>query len=155
MASTSIPDASGELKKGVTFASIFWSKYISNHANYFLIGLLGIWKSLGYRFPDNKRYVYMFEMLTDRYDDHLRSDVTISHRNIIIVRPNKDSLILHGVRDMDTLKEIDPADIAKRCGYELVKSHHFDSQEAMIKFARTLNPLQSGKWLISVKVRHN
>jgi hypothetical protein len=50
VASSSVPDASGKLPNGKTFAQLFWD----------------IWKTLGYKFPDDKSMCYMFEMLTPR-----------------------------------------------------------------------------------------
>jgi len=79
VASSSVPDGSGSLKTvGISFADLFWD----------------VWKNLKYELPKHKNRCYMFELL--------------SPRNTIIVRPTREAIILHGVRNMDTLLEEEP-----------------------------------------------
>src|SRR5690242_4703875 len=66
------------------------------------------------------------------------------NRNVIVVRPATESLILHGVRDMKTLRELEPEKIAEKYGYECVPTYHFTGIDQILTHAKTLNPIKSG-----------
>lgn len=53
--------------------------------------------------PTEKNYCYMFEMITPK--------------NIIVVRYTEEKIVLHGVRNMDSLQEEDPEPWAKKVNY--------------------------------------
>jgi hypothetical protein len=44
----------------------------------------------------------------------------MSPRNIILVRPERESIVLHGVRNMKTLEELEPVFFAKKYEWDLI-----------------------------------
>eukprot|EP01118_Nematostelium_gracile_P004852 TRINITY_DN15786_c0_g1_i1.p1 TRINITY_DN15786_c0_g1~~TRINITY_DN15786_c0_g1_i1.p1 ORF type:complete len:424 (+),score=105.21 TRINITY_DN15786_c0_g1_i1:47-1318(+) len=118
VASSSIPDGSAELNKQWTFKALFWD----------------IWKKLKYRLPDDKTKCYMFEMLTDR--------------NVILVRPKREALILHGVRNMINLQEEEPEEIAQKYGWECIQSYPMTTLEEVMKVCNQLNPMESEGFIV-------
>lgn len=118
VSSSGIPDASGEISSlipGVTFADMFWK----------------VWRELGYLAPKDTRKCYGFEMMTQY--------------NRIVCVYNKSNLVLHSVRDLDTLEECAPEEIAKENGWQCVKSYPMSSLEDVIEMAKKLNPIDNGE----------
>lgn len=68
----------------------------------------------------------------------------VACRNAIVVQPKSDRIVLHGVRDMKTLKELDPESFAKEHEWECVKMFSMSSLEEVIHACKTLNPIESG-----------
>jgi hypothetical protein len=108
-----MPDASGpviyEQKlniENITYSELFWK----------------VWDELGYILPEDLENCYIFEMMT-------------SH-NQNIVHQDENKIVLHGVRNIHTLEEKDPKIYSKKYGWELVKIHHFDQFDEMIKFSK-------------------
>lgn len=59
-----------------------------------------LWRELELQLPEDTTKCYIFELLTSM--------------NVIVVRPKKDELVLHGCRCLKTLNEIDPLLIAEQ-----------------------------------------
>eukprot|EP01125_Pyxidicula_operculata_P006706 TRINITY_DN2304_c0_g1_i1.p1 TRINITY_DN2304_c0_g1~~TRINITY_DN2304_c0_g1_i1.p1 ORF type:complete len:1245 (+),score=308.37 TRINITY_DN2304_c0_g1_i1:1-3735(+) len=110
VSSSSIPDGSGTIAKDMTFAQLFWN----------------IWKSMNYTLPMDTKCSYMFEM--------------VSKHNPIVVKPQRECIILHGVRDNITYQEIDPDVVAVAHGWESVPKYHFTDISNVVDHARTLSP---------------
>lgn len=100
--------------KKKTFDKLFWE----------------IWKKLEYKLPDpTLGKVYLFELFTNEHE--------------IIVKPDKDRIILLGVRDLATLKEEHPQNYAETNGWECVKSYPLLTSIGMVfNEAKTLDPSQ-------------
>lgn len=67
----------------------------------------------------------------------------LSPRATIVVVPERDSIVLHGARDMDTLEELHPQPFAEEYGWPVARA--FDqlrSIEDVIKASETLNPMK-------------
>jgi len=122
VSSSGIPDGSQPLPpyQG-TFQELFWS----------------IWKKKNMLLPSEKRYTFVFELL--------------SPCHVIVVRPKEDAIILHGVRDTQTLKELDPEPFAKKYGWTLANIHEYTSLEAVKKAALSLNPVQDEGFVVCDK----
>jgi len=123
VASSSVPDGSGIIFEKMSFSELFWE----------------IWNNCGYELPSDKECTYMFEMITPR--------------NPIIVKPTREAIILHGIRDNKTYEEIDPCMVAGAHGWEVVPVYPFGSIEEVLEAAIELNPLKNegyvvcdGKW---------
>jgi len=69
-------------------------------------------------------------------------------RNQILVKMDEESLILHGVRNMDTLDELEPAPVAQKYGWSLVKSFPFTSIEQVVEESRKIDPIKAEGFVI-------
>lgn len=69
-------------------------------------------------------------------------------RNIIVVRPKKESIVLHGARDMTTLQELEPEPIAKEHGWECVQEVPWKTLDDTIEASKRLNPVESEGYVI-------
>jgi hypothetical protein len=121
VASSGLPDASGPTGFGFTFAELFWRT----------------WKELGYLLPDPTdwgEYTFMFEMMTPH--------------NRVIVPHAKPRIVLHGVRDIDTLREYPPDWNASQFGWECVKSFPLNSLEAVVAACQALNPVECEGYVV-------
>eukprot|EP01126_Amoeba_proteus_P050543 TRINITY_DN5983_c0_g1_i5.p1 TRINITY_DN5983_c0_g1~~TRINITY_DN5983_c0_g1_i5.p1 ORF type:complete len:390 (-),score=78.57 TRINITY_DN5983_c0_g1_i5:77-1246(-) len=122
VSSTGVPDASMPFcDGGNSFSEIFWK----------------IWESTGMNLPNDKSKCYMFEML--------------SMTHVIVVRPKKDEIILHGCRCMETLEELDPEIIAKKNGWPCVQTFPYSSIEALIENCRGLDPTEVEGYVVRDK----
>jgi len=111
ISSSSIPDGSGTITKGLTFAELFWD----------------IWNNIcKYTLPKNKNLTYMFELFTPR--------------NTIVVKPDREAILLHGARDIETYNELDPKVIALENEWEFVPEYKFNGVEEVIEKANNFNP---------------
>lgn len=85
VSSSGNPDASGDCKDTkLTYNKLFWK----------------IFSELQYQIPDEKNHCFIFEL--------------VSPLNKIIVNYDKNDLVLHGVRNLDTLIESDHITFAKK-----------------------------------------
>lgn len=117
--SSGTPDAAGEVNGfNFTFAELFWR----------------VWEELGYQLPQETNYCFMFELLTAY--------------NRIVVKPKKNQIILHGVRNVQTLEESDPSHWTSKYGWELVPFYPLTSWKEVIKAAEYLDPLESEGYII-------
>ncbi|KAG2374677.1 hypothetical protein C9374_010421 [Naegleria lovaniensis] len=107
-------------KKNKTFDKVFWE----------------IWYQLQYKFPDpSLNKIYMFELFTKEHE--------------IIVKPDRDRIILLGVRDMNTLKEEDPQPHAEKMGWECVAMYPLLSSIGKVfDAAKNLDPSQHEGFVI-------
>lgn len=115
VSSSGMPDASGpvsSLLPGTSFADLFWET----------------WRNLGYLYPNDTSRCYMFEMMTP-------------YNRIICVYP-KSRIVLHGVRNMNTLMEEKPDIIAQEHGWECVRFFESGSAENYMAKAVGLKPLE-------------
>ena len=117
VASSGMPDAAGTVNTllgDMSFAQLFWKT----------------WADLRYSLPNTKdNRNYSFEMITPY--------------NRIICVYKQPQIVLHGVRDLDTLQELEPERIAKQNGWECVKSYKMNSLDDVVALANTLNPIDN------------
>lgn len=98
VATSGTADASGEVNGyNKSFHDIFWR----------------VWKEHGYTLPKDTHKCYAFELMTPY--------------NIIVVRHNNSSIVLHGSRDLNTLEELDPVVEAKNNNWKCVSVFDFNS----------------------------
>jgi hypothetical protein len=117
--SSGTPDAGGEVNGfGFSFAELFWK----------------VWKSLGYELPTATEYCFMFEMVT-KY-------------NRVVVQPQGEQLVLHGVRHVPSRTEEVPQIWADRYQWELVSTYPLTTWDEVLDAAKTLNPMESEGYII-------
>lgn len=111
VASASLPDAQGTLRGARrSVAEAFWE----------------VFRARGYALPERGDRCFMFELC-------LPSDP-------VLIRHAEPRLVLHGARDLTTLRELDPTPIAAAYGWELAPTHPAPSLEAALQLARALDP---------------
>lgn len=111
VASASLPDAQGGLRRyGKTVAEAFWD----------------VFRARGYALPDRTDHCFMFELC-------LPSDP-------VLVRYPEPRLLLHGARDLTTLKEVEPEPLAAAFAWETVPTHAVTDLEGALRLARSLDP---------------
>ncbi|ARF10749.1 RNA ligase [Hokovirus HKV1] len=121
VATSGTPDASGSTNTGDnknTFADLFWST----------------WNNLNYSLPNDTTKCYIFEL--------------VSPENRIIVAYQKYDIILHGVRCLITLNELDPEYYANINNWQLVKSYNMASLEEVLNASNKLNPIESEGYIL-------
>ncbi len=117
--SSGTPDAAGEVNGfGFSFAELFWK----------------VWQELGYQLPEETDQCFMFELITPY--------------NRIVVQPKNNHIVLHGVRNTQTLLETDPSIWANKYGWELVASYPLTSWKEVIEAAQHLDPMNSEGYII-------
>lgn len=124
MSSSGTPDASGSMPGSASFGEIFWQ----------------LWSKLKYKLPTDTSKCYMFEMF--------------ARQQRIVVPVQSEMIFLHGVRDMQTLLEVDPIAIAEKCGYKLPTSYPLTNLEECIEAARKLTP-DVGEGFVVVDAQFN
>ncbi|MDF0553984.1 T4 RnlA family RNA ligase [Kamptonema sp. UHCC 0994] len=113
------PDASGEVNGfGFTFAELFWK----------------VWNELGYQLPQETEQCFIFELMTPY--------------NRIVVQQKDNQIILHGVRNIQTLLESDPSIWTEKYRWQLVTSYPLTSWTEVIKAAEKLDPMNSEGYII-------
>lgn len=126
VASSGTPDAIGEVNKfNFSFAELFWK----------------VWNELKYNLPLDTTYCYMFELMTPY--------------NRIVVPHKKNRLVLHGIRDLVSMKEIyiDPR-LLEGCNWEVVKSlplHSFKEENDITFLAQNIDPMESEGFVVCDK----
>lgn len=113
VASSGLPDAAGVAHgSGISFAELFWRT----------------WDALGYARPPaaDAGRCFMFELMTPH--------------NRVIVAHEKPRLVLHGVRDLATMQELDPQPVAAARGWECVAVHSLACADDCIAAAGVLSP---------------
>jgi hypothetical protein len=119
IASSGTPDASGEVMgTKTTLADLFWK----------------VWDDLGYNLPENTDQCFAFELC--------------SPQNRVVVRHKKPRIVLHGVRHLPTLRELNPVVEAHYNKWECVKSYSFTDVDAIIEMADKLDPINEGEGFI-------
>eukprot|EP01102_Stenamoeba_stenopodia_P021045 TRINITY_DN8383_c0_g1_i2.p1 TRINITY_DN8383_c0_g1~~TRINITY_DN8383_c0_g1_i2.p1 ORF type:complete len:1314 (-),score=285.53 TRINITY_DN8383_c0_g1_i2:255-4196(-) len=112
VSSSSVPDGSSAISKDMTFEQLFWD----------------IWNTLQYRLPEDTTLTYIFELFSPRLP--------------IVVKPQRETILLHGVRNNTTYEELDPLPIAKSQNWETISTFAFSSLEEVLDAARRLNPAE-------------
>ena len=119
VASSGLPDAAGKAHAGdSTFAELFHQT----------------WKDLGYALPDATERCYMFELMTPM--------------NRIIVQHETPRIVLHGVRDLSTMRELAPEPIAAHFGWECVREFPLTTIEQCIEASKLLHPMQGEGYVV-------
>jgi hypothetical protein len=94
-----------------TFKDLFWK----------------VWLELGYDIEIfSPCQVYMFELMTPY--------------NQVVVKINKNRLVMHGVRHMDTLKEYDPRSISDFLGVDTPQTYPFTTLQEAIQATKAIKP---------------
>jgi RNA ligase len=123
--SSGTPDGSGEVSGfGMSFAQLFWK----------------VWAELGYQLPENTDCCFMFELTT-------------KYNRVVVVQPT-NQLILHGVRNVQTLTELDPQPWSAKYGWQLVASHPLTSWPAVIAAAGQLDPMNLEGYIVCDRQFH-
>jgi len=121
LASKRIPDASenvcfvsqdGKVPPKISLAEKFWA----------------VWKCLNYQMPNDTTRCYMFEL------------VSKTMRKLVYYP--EDSIILHGTRCLQTLRELNPQQIAKEHGWQCVKQYPDLKTLEDIQAALNINPFK-------------
>lgn len=130
VATSGTPDADTptSFDPSITYEQLFWEIFESN----------------GYKLPEGVpgMYTYMFELC--------------SPRNPVVVAYPEDKLILHGVRNMITLREesFHDAYMHGMLGWDTIQEHNFDSWEDVVSTASSLKG-EEGEGFIAVDVNYN
>jgi hypothetical protein len=110
ISSSGKPDAGGTAAKdsSMTLGDVFWQ----------------VWASQGYALPVDTDLCYIFELLSDK--------------NPVQVKYANNEIVLHGVRNVKTLKEIDPEIIAAQTGWKCIQIHNIDKNpESAVAFVNS------------------
>jgi hypothetical protein len=125
------PDAAAAVgDSGLTFHELFWET----------------WDNLGYKNPDRQNWTYMFELMT------IHNKVVITHKN--------PRIVLIGIRNLLSGKEIDIHLDSYNGNWEIVKSYDISNLDSAISTFRTMDPLkQEGYVVVSpnhdrIKIKH-
>lgn len=121
VASSGLPDAAGRAhESGATFADLFRRT----------------WADLGYRWPDppDGRRCFMFELMTPD--------------NRIIVSHDRPRIVLHGVRDLDTMRESAPEPVAAAYGWECVPTFPITCADECVAAAGLLHPARGEGYVV-------
>jgi len=116
--SSGMADASGEVGGfDFSFRELFWQ----------------IWSELNYELPKNTDLCFMFELCTKF--------------NRIVVKQNKNNLILHGIRNVETLKELH-LDSYLDHNWNVVDTFNLTNLEEIIANCNDLNPMESEGYIV-------
>ncbi|NEO15292.1 MULTISPECIES: RNA ligase [unclassified Moorena] len=116
---SALPNGIAEIKGfDLTFAELFWK----------------VWHSAGYQFPQKTAYCFMFELMTPY--------------NRIVVRHNREQLILHGARNIQTLQEELPSKWEGKYGWKIVKTYPLTTLPLIIKATEALDPMISEGYIV-------
>ncbi len=111
--SSGMADAMGTIQNtDLTIKDLFWS----------------VFDNLDYQKPAETNYCFMFELVSP----YLR----------VIVDYQKDDLLLHGVRNLDTFKEEKPDQWAKKYNWHCIKTYPFSELLDVLKTTKTINGLE-------------
>jgi hypothetical protein len=121
VASSGLPDAAGVAHEpGESFADLFWRT----------------WSALGYRLPagDGGGRCFMFELLTPQ--------------NRVIVSHERPRIVLHGARDLRTMREREPEPVAAEYGWECVGTHPLTCLDDCLEAAKSLSPMRGEGYVV-------
>ncbi len=117
--SSGMADAAGEVSGfKYSFKQLFWR----------------VWQELSYQLPTETNYCFMFELMTPY--------------NRIVVRHDRNKLVLHGVRNILTLEEADPQTWADKYNWQLVQRYPLKSLKEIIAMTNELDPMDSEGYII-------
>jgi len=115
MASSNSVTADGEVsdgKNGMTYRKLFRST----------------WENLGYKYPKEKNFTFMFEVMTPE------SQIINIHDSYRIV--------LHGVRDTQLGRELRPEPFAEKYKWEVAQEYEFSTVQEAVKQADSFDGLK-------------
>ena len=119
VASSGTPDAGGEvLGTNTKFKELFWKT----------------WDKVGYTLPKETNCCFMFELMTPY--------------NRIVVRHPEARLVLHGGRNIQTLKELNPIVEAHNHGWECAKTFPLQSWDDVVSASKELNPMENEGYVV-------
>lgn len=126
VASSGTPDAGGPVNaSALTFAELFWTT----------------WKEAGYVLPpapsrddDASTCCFMFELM--------------SPENRIVVNHQRRRIVLHGARDLRTIRELEPVSVAERFAWQSVRSLPLGSIEACLDACKALRPTECEGYVV-------
>ena len=127
-ATSGTPDGSGKVGDfGFTFAKLFWR----------------VFNELGYKLPTDTSCSYAFELLTPF--------------NMIVVQHKENKIVLHGGRNLQTFREINPIVEAHHLGWECVKTFPLNSIEAALEMTKNMDGTKQEGFVVvdSSKDRYN
>ena len=117
--SSGMADAAGEVNGfKFTFAQLFWR----------------VWQELGYQLPTETSYCFMFELMTPY--------------NRVVVRHDRNRLVLHGVRDKFTLQEDNPQIWTDKYNWQLVERYSLTTLREIIALTNELDPMDSEGYIV-------
>jgi hypothetical protein len=108
----------GKDKGDLTFAELFWE----------------IWHKCKYRLPKDTGKCYMFEMVTPRFP--------------IVTVPDVEELVLHGARDINSMKELDPQTIAQLNNWKCVQIYNLRNLDEVVAASKQLNPAKEEGYVV-------
>jgi hypothetical protein len=115
-----MPNANGEVSGAgnFTFNELFWNTF----------------NSLSYKLPTEEynKYTFMFELMTPY--------------NRVVVRHLQNKLVLHGIRNNNTLQEYSPDSF--NMGWEVVKSYKLGTISEIMEAATHLDPMASEGFVV-------
>ena len=119
VATSGVPDALGEISGlNITFRKLFWN----------------VWNELKYNLPVDKNMCYAFELCTPY------NKVVVQHKN--------NSIILHGARNLLTLKEENHLEIALKNKWDFVSCYNMYNLEDIIQSCEEINPIDREGYVV-------
>jgi hypothetical protein len=120
IATSGMPDANGPVNNiiDISFAELF----------------MKIWEELGYKLPDDPYLCFMFELMTPY--------------NKVIVQHKESKILLHGCRDVRTLREYNPIVIANQYGWECVPHYSLSNWDEIVEATKALDPIESEGFVV-------
>ena len=71
-----------------------------------------------------------------------------SEHNKVIVKPDRNTIVLHGARNIKTYEEMDPRDISKEYGWECVEFYPLSTPDQVIEASRKLDPSKKEGYVV-------
>jgi DNA polymerase sigma len=96
-----------------------------------------LWKELKYELPEEKNYCFIFELFTTQ--------------NVVIIKPEKDRIIFHGCRNLETLQEEEVDYFVEKYKWEKPQEYKFDTIEQVVEEAKKLNPAKQEGFVVKDK----
>jgi hypothetical protein len=119
VATSGTPNGNANIELGnTTFKYLFWK----------------VWNELNYSLPLNTNLCYAFELTTPY--------------NKIVVQHKTNDIKLHGVRDINTLKELEYKDIAIKNNWDYAQEYPMTDIKSIIKISEKLNPMEAEGYVI-------
>ncbi|MFW6272476.1 MAG: T4 RnlA family RNA ligase [bacterium] len=103
---------------GFTFKELFWQ----------------VWNEKNYRLPTEEKLCFAFELITPY--------------NQVVVRHKRCNIILHGVRNRETLDEYEPQLFANKYNWQCVKCYNFNCLDDVIKNCEDIDPLKQEGYVV-------
>ena len=112
-------DGSGQVNTAkFSFQQLFWQ----------------VWQQIDYELPAETDCCFMFELMTPY--------------NRIVVRQPESKLVLHGVRNIQTLQEANPLDWQSKYNWQIVNTTTFKDLDQIINATEKLDPLEGEGYIV-------